>query len=746
LFSHRLSPPATSPVMSSFHQPFKYRISQTPNVGSSADPPTSLSTPPSPRRRRPQNLQLHAASGEHIPPADRYMLSKGRNGTASIKSSPTSARHSQSIPPSALKNVAYRFPFQASRALRNLSATEATSTYLASLRGRPTSRCGGPSRTHSPTFPYNEYAPLPDLPPTYSGIEASDRAEEVYALSASQHPLATDSLTTCGRCLTPLRWEGTLPSRCQEPKCRAVNVGSDWAANERFRQTELSRHQQANIQEVKNYLGEPIKYDKLLRWRREGARRDQDPVDWRRFIYCDVSEPGNDEGDCNSGEYLPSAPRLSSCSQSRDRTPCLGQNDAMHYRSIAQAARSDPQFTAAGVDAETHTTTFGAEEAVKTASNDLPLDISESPFDIPNDLMNDMITRLSDFAYIPPQFRHHPRSPQQQQRKQEQAKPQDTVNPTDVSPNDASFPFNSSHQHPFNRNTSALDFNNKTHDNNKVNPPENPLLYPSPSSPSTSPSTTTSSSTRTPSPALFTATAAVAAAAAAARGPLPHNIKPPELDLAFAPDGRARLIPSVNTTSATATTTTTTTATGIPTTANVTPPTPSTSNTWNPSQDRDPHHHGTGRAEDEALRLFSKRRRNRTERRQPRAATRHTPTPTPTTANANTGTSVNLNQRNRIIRPHRQRRHHRGGAAAAAATAAPNPTTGTTSLTDTPRKGAGTGTDAGTNKDRHRDQHSSIFDDTDTDTDDHYMKSPFSASGSASAFEGDNDDSGDFVP
>ena len=188
----------------------------------------------------------------------------------------------------------YPNPFEASLAHQQLRNLEFHATYLASLQGSGISRGRSP---HSPNFPYNPYLPSPGVASAYSSIEANDRTEELYALPAMQDLIDERHLDTrCGRCLKPLYWGSRLPSRCQQPSCRAVNIGDDWAVNERFRQAELQCHdphtEQNGNDESVNYLNQQIR---LLQSREQDANGLQDPVDWDAFIHWDVFQSDADE-------------------------------------------------------------------------------------------------------------------------------------------------------------------------------------------------------------------------------------------------------------------------------------------------------------------------------------------------------------------------------------------------------------------------------------------------------------------
>ncbi|ERF72852.1 hypothetical protein EPUS_04287 [Endocarpon pusillum Z07020] len=210
------------------------------------------------------NLMLFLANGNLPEQEDEYTRApqppQPTSGDPSILFAPPPHPHRPPI------NAAYRHPLEASAALQALRTAEREATYACALQGLPTTRGRSPTRTHSPTFPYNEYPA--DLCPTfpdhcyasfsadfnpsfpyhcYASFTAIERAEnkqpeekdeEVYVIPASQALFATDSeaQTRCGKCLFPLHWGDVLPSRCQQRECRAVNLGPDWAANERFRQ------------------------------------------------------------------------------------------------------------------------------------------------------------------------------------------------------------------------------------------------------------------------------------------------------------------------------------------------------------------------------------------------------------------------------------------------------------------------------------------------------------------------------
>ncbi|KAF7507902.1 hypothetical protein GJ744_009936 [Endocarpon pusillum] len=216
------------------------------------------------------NLMLSLANRNLPEQDDEYTRApqppKPTSGDPSILFAPPPHPHRPPI------NAAYRNPLEASAALQALRTSEREATYACALQSLPTTRGRSPTRTHSPTFPYKEYPPdlcptfptkeyppdlcptfpyhlyssfSPRLNPTFTAIECAENktpeenVEEVYVIPASQALFAPDSeaQNRCGKCLFPLHWGDVLPSRCQQSDCRAVNLGPDWAANERFRQT-----------------------------------------------------------------------------------------------------------------------------------------------------------------------------------------------------------------------------------------------------------------------------------------------------------------------------------------------------------------------------------------------------------------------------------------------------------------------------------------------------------------------------
>lgn len=85
-----------------------------------------------------------------------------------------------------------------------------------------------------------------------------------------------------------------------------MNTGDIWAVNEKFRQIDLRRQrhlESGEHGEKSNYLGEPIRYDELLQWRKEGSEMEQDPVDWSSFFLPEVmkSDDDDDDGDDDGG-------------------------------------------------------------------------------------------------------------------------------------------------------------------------------------------------------------------------------------------------------------------------------------------------------------------------------------------------------------------------------------------------------------------------------------------------------------
>ncbi len=96
--------------------------------------------------------------------------------------------------------------------------------------------------------------------------------EEVPVIPASQSLSATDpeSQTRCGKCLFPLHWGRVLPSRCQQPRCQVLNLGPEWANNQRFRQS-LRR---GGLGEAKMEMGTGMGEEGWERW-----------VDWGLSTY-----------------------------------------------------------------------------------------------------------------------------------------------------------------------------------------------------------------------------------------------------------------------------------------------------------------------------------------------------------------------------------------------------------------------------------------------------------------------------
>jgi hypothetical protein len=106
--------------------------------------------------------------------------------------------------------------------------------------------------------------------------------------------MASDTLLQCGRCLESLR--PSLPNVCLQKECGAVNLGDDWAANERMgQQVETS----IRLRHESEWLICP----ELLWWRRQGKgdqekekaqeqerrehggyENDQHTVDWAAFV------------------------------------------------------------------------------------------------------------------------------------------------------------------------------------------------------------------------------------------------------------------------------------------------------------------------------------------------------------------------------------------------------------------------------------------------------------------------------
>jgi hypothetical protein len=294
-------------LMASSGQIFGFDLLTRQRPHMTAWPSTPTLSPQRHNQREDQPLVRPAAGGITIA-TNKYAGATRHDSPFSVQPCLVFALPEYPSSPS-LKLLVYQSPQEASSASNDLRLRELASSHVASLNRQRTSRGRSLSRTHSPTFPYKAYVPLPDSPPTYSGIKFEDREKEVYALPASQRLLLPDSPTRCGRCLKPLRWGNALPNRCQDRQCQALNIGGEWAANERVRQAAMQRRGQYQWRRntygpERNYLGDFIGHDKLFRFYESDSEQGRDPVDWDSFLRSEILYL-NDDGNFDGEDCLP---------------------------------------------------------------------------------------------------------------------------------------------------------------------------------------------------------------------------------------------------------------------------------------------------------------------------------------------------------------------------------------------------------------------------------------------------------